>query len=360
MEKRLLLRKYSLNENIGIIANESSEIGSGHVLRCLNLISQIKNNKRIFYFFSSSRINLKKTKKVKNILINKKIVSSKNNKELYLKYKSKIIKYNIEYLIIDSYQINITLEKKLRKLVKVLIVFDDYYWRKHNCDILINNNFLNLYQKKYIKKLHPNTKLLIGEKYLLLNKLFYKNKLKAKIRKKFRKIFIFFGNAEPNSETLKLLKVLEKFSNIKINCIIGKYSKDKKKIITLCKKNKNIKFYYDISNQKVLKLIINSDLAIGSGGVNLLERLFLGLPSIVITTADNQLNAAINLSKKKKILYLGNYKNFKIQDNKNKLEDIIKNKNILKLVSLNAYKMFNKKKFFLLSEELNKISKKIL
>ena len=359
MEKRLLLKKYSFNENIGIISNESSDIGSGHVSRCLNLISQIKNNKRSFYFFSSSRIDLKKTKKIKNILIDRNIISTKHNNKLYLKYKLNIIKYNIQYLIIDSYQINIALEKKLRKLVKVLIIFDDYYWRKHNCDVLINNNFLNSYQKKYIKKLHPNTKLLIGEKYLLLNKFFYKNKLKVRLRKKFRKIFIFFGNSEPNSETFKLLKILKKFSNIKINCIIGKYSKDKNRIITLCKNKKNIKYYYDISNQKVLKLIINSDLAIASGGVNLLERLFLGLPSIVITTADNQVNAAINLSKKKKILYLGDCKNFEIQNNKTKLKYIFKDKNTLKLVSLNSYKMFNKKNFFKLSEEFNKVIKKV-
>jgi len=111
--------------------------------------------------------------------------------------------------------------------------------------------------------------------------------------------------------------------------------------------------------RKVLKLIINSDLAIGSGGINLLERLFLGLPSIVITTADNQLNAVKNYNKNKKILYFGHSNNFEIQNNKTKIDNIFKDKNILKIISLNSYKMFNRKYFFKLSEEVNKVIKKV-
>ncbi len=354
MEKKLLSKKFLLNENFGIISNESPKIGSGHISRSLNLISHIKKNNRNFYFLTSSKINFRKSKNIKNIIISNNVPTNSN--KLYLKYSVEIIKYNIKYLIIDSYNISLELEKKLRKLVKVLFVFDDYYWRKHNCDVLINNNFLNSYQKKLVRKLHPNTKIFAGEKYLLLDHFFLKYKSKTRLRKKIKKIFVFFGNAEPNSLTLKILKILNSFSYIKVNCIIGKYSRFRKDIVSMCKKL-NFSYYYNIRNLQMLKLMIGSDLAIGSGGVNLLERLFLGLPSIVISTADNQLSAVKNLHKKKKILYLGHYKNIKINIVKNKLKNIFSNKIIIKKLSLVSYKMFNKKCFFNLSKEIEQILK---
>ena len=36
------------------------------------------------------------------------------------------------------------------------------------------------------------------------------------------------------------------------------------------------------------KLMVNSDIAIGAGGVTTLERMCVGLPSIVISIAENQ------------------------------------------------------------------------
>ena len=50
-------------------------------------------------------------------------------------------------------------------------------------------------------------------------------------------------------------------------------------------------------------LIANNDLAIGAGGVNLYERIYLGLPSIVIDVDNNQL-INIKNSKKKILLFI--------------------------------------------------------
>ena len=61
----------------------------------------------------------------------------------------------------------------------------------------------------------------------------------------------------------------------------------------------------------------------------------------------------------KKILYFGHSNNFEIQNNKTKIDNIFKDKNILKIISLNSYKMFNRKYFFKLSEEVNKVIKKV-
>ncbi|WP_075522609.1 UDP-2,4-diacetamido-2,4,6-trideoxy-beta-L-altropyranose hydrolase [Candidatus Pelagibacter communis] len=293
-----------MNRNIGIIVNESSDIGSGHAQRCINLASQLSKTSRKFYFFSNKKILKKNTYSKINIII-KEQNFIKYKKIKYLSKIKKIIRQKkISILIIDLYDIKYDLEKKLCDVVNKLIVFDDYCHNRHNCDILINNNFLNSFQKKKIKNNNPKTKkFFLGEKYFLINKRLIKNKNKSKNKNKT--IFIFFGNAEQNSETLKVIKTLSVLDSIFINCVIGKYSKDKKKIFNYCKKFKFIKLFYNVTNNQMFKIMKKSDVSIGSGGVNLLERLSLGMPSIVYLTAKNQLSNVTNLSNKKNVIYVG-------------------------------------------------------
>ena len=44
----------------------------------------------------------------------------------------------------------------IKKKVDLLVVIDDFYNRKHNCDILINYNDLNLKQKKLLSLIINN------------------------------------------------------------------------------------------------------------------------------------------------------------------------------------------------------------
>ena len=52
----------------------------------------------------------------------------------------------------------------------------------------------------------------------------------------------------------------------------------------------------------------NKDLSFGAGGINLLERLFQSLPSVVICSANNQKEGLKELKDRKIIYFLG-YKN---------------------------------------------------
>jgi UDP-2,4-diacetamido-2,4,6-trideoxy-beta-L-altropyranose hydrolase len=54
------------------------------------------------------------------------------------------------------------------------------------------------------------------------------------------------------------------------------------------------------------KLMANSDLAIVAGGTATWERCFLGLPTITITVAENQVEPTRELARRKLISYLGN------------------------------------------------------
>ena len=98
--------------------------------------------------------------------------------------------------------------------------------------------------KSKIRKLNPNTKLLLGTKFFIHNKNYYKLKNKKKI-KKIKKIFAFFGTSDPTNETFKFIQAIKNFKKLKFQILIGKLNKNFKKIKKLFKLKNNIKIFYN-------------------------------------------------------------------------------------------------------------------
>ena len=88
---------------------------------------------------------------------------------------------------------------------------------------------------------------------------------------------------------------------------------DKKKIIKkLCNRVK--KFNYHEQTNNIAKLMLSSDLSIGSGGSTTWERCCIGLPAIISFASEYQRDVANAVSKKKCIINLGDEKKLKESD----------------------------------------------
>ena len=94
----------------------------------------------------------------------------------------------------------------------------------------------------------------------------------------------------------------------------------------------------EINSKKISFLIKNSDLAIGSGGVNLFERIYLGLPSIVFKTNKNQNLNIKNSSESNYVINLGNYKSFSNRKLIKTILLLINDKKKFKEFSTNCFK----------------------
>ena len=90
------------------------------------------------------------------------------------------------------------------------------------------------------------------------------------------------GMTDSANITLKILKILssKKFSNFKLNIVVGVNNSNLKKIIKLSKKRKKTKIYFNLKSMG--EVIKKSDLAISSGGTFLWECIYLGIPSLVV------------------------------------------------------------------------------
>ena len=326
-------------KKIGLLFNSSHQIGGGHFWRCFNL-AKILNNKNREFFFISNKLEKNFVTLLQKKKFNYKKVNSVKKKS---KKKTIKIKKKINVIITDYYKFDAIKKKKIKKFVNTLIVIDDYLHKKHNCDVYINNNFMTNIAKNKIKKLNPNSELLLGIKYFIHNQDFLTQRKVNKNKKNIKNIFAFFGSSDPTNETFKFIKSINYFQNINFQILVGRINKNYKKIKNYCKDKKNIKIFYNLSNHKTLKIMQNNELSFGSGGLNLTERLFAGTASVAICTAKNQRDALITLSKKKIIHYLGDSRDVDIPLIKKCIKNFLNNKRLFQSLLKKTYKHYNTK-----------------
>lgn len=323
---------------IGFFLNFEKSLGSGHFWRCLNLAKKMKKAGREFYFFSNIKDKSFLALLKKNNFKYTEILEKKRGR--FIKELIKKIEYlKIKNLIIDSYKIGYFDEKKIKTVIKKLIVIDDHVNKKHFCDLFINNNFLSSESKKKIKKINPKTELAIGHNYNIVNNNKDKKKLYFKKSNNIKNIFVFFGSSDNTNETSKVLRVVGFFPSIKFHIIVGNFNKNIQKFKKIQKIEKNTKFYFNLKNDKIINLIKKSELAIGAGGVNMIERLYFNLPSFIICVADNQKKATEYLKNQKTIIYLGNSSNVSTKIISNNLKNLIEHKKLFKNLQKNTLKV---------------------
>lgn len=291
------------------VDSENTTIGTGHVIRCLNLAKELKSKNNNIYFICR-KFNghlgkiIKKNFKVfflKNKNIKKLIKKNIYIKKIQIEEAQKTIKIvknkKKNILIVDHYFLNNIYEKHISKYFLKTIVIDDLTNRKHYCDLIINQNLTKNLNKKYkLKITQKKCDLLLGPKYALINKKFIKVK-KKKLNKKnyLSNILLFMGGSDPGNETLKALKGINrsKIKFKKINIVLGKNFKFLKSIEEeITKINSFCKIY--IQTNKMYKLMSNASIGIISCGTALLEKCVIGLPSLGTIKSKNQMpNAKI-------------------------------------------------------------------
>ena len=86
----------------------------------------------------------------------------------------------------------------------------------------------------------------------------------------------------------------------------------------------------------ISKLMYEADIALGAGGSAIWERCYLGLPSGLVTFADNQIESVKYLEKKELVKYLGHFNQLTMISLKKSIYDFISNAEYLRAFSKNG------------------------
>ncbi|MGP7818524.1 UDP-2,4-diacetamido-2,4,6-trideoxy-beta-L-altropyranose hydrolase [Niallia sp. 01092] len=339
--------------NVAFRVDASLQIGTGHVMRCITLAHQLKKININSYFIC---------RELDGNLMS--YIESQGFELLRLPYKNTTLsdldwhraywsvdfdetklmitkkKLKIAMIVVDHYALDFNWETAIKEIIPKIFVIDDLANRKHACDVLLDQNFYLNLESRYCQILHSNCRQLLGPNYVLLREEFLVQSKKQRSRDgEIRNILVFFGGADATNETMKTLKAIsiDKFKHIDVNVVAGASNIKKEEIQLYCDGHPNLTFHYQISN--MAHLMNQADLTIGAGGTTTWERCYLGLPSITITVADNQVEITDAVSNVGATVYLGNHNNVTVTMIQEQLHHLMKYPNKVKLLSDKALNM---------------------
>lgn len=300
-----------------IRADSSYDLGSGHVMRCLTLADELRSmGANIIFFCKNTPGNMIPHIQSKGYEVWSYIQESEDN-YFYWDIDANCIVDKMKrnfihpgWLIVDHYGIDYKWENKVRPYVSNIMVIDDLADRKHDCDVILDQNFYEDPDDRYNHLVSIKCKTFIGPEYVLLRPEFKDPLKKDKFRNgHIANILVFFGGSDPTNETVKTLRALKEVSliNCSVDVVVGASNPNNEIIKDLVNTASNMRYHYQVNN--ISDLMYNADLAIGAGGTATWERCYLGLPAIVIITAENQVKAISLASKKGAILCLGHSTN---------------------------------------------------
>lgn len=265
--------------NIGFRVDSSHKIGTGHINRCLTLAENFKlrgfNN---IFISRNDNGNINYKIKEKNFFICK-LGKKKLNILVDAKKTCEFIKkFNIQFLLIDNYSINLEWEKQVSNYCKIILI-NDLLIRKTFCDYFINYHKLKLSKKENKFLLKKDCIKFLGPRYSIIKKFEYKKGIK----KKKDLIFIFMGGVDNNNTTTKIINLLKskEFLNLKIMVLIGEKNNKRKKIELLVKSLKNFTLA-PLKNKNLYNYFKIAGLSIINAGITMNESLSLGGKSIIV------------------------------------------------------------------------------
>ncbi len=307
---------------IAIRVDASEQIGMGHVMRTLTLAHELKKKGaevsfvsrelpgNLCGFIESQGFFIQRLPSPQGVPIEAPLAHSHwlgVDWSLDAEQTSAAIrKLKPHWLVVDHYALDKNWESNLRSSANKIMVIDDLADRPHDCDLLVDQNLYDRLETRYQGLISAKCETLLGPDYALLREEFKSTQRQLRPRDgSVRKIFIFFGGVDPSRETEKALRALSllKLENLEVDVIVGKTNPARENIQKFCAELPHCHFHSQVTN--ISQFMREADLALGGGGTTTWERLCLGLPSIVISIAENQEKVAECVAKTGGQIYLG-------------------------------------------------------
>ena len=337
---------------VAIRADASTDIGSGHVMRCLTLAHRLRkeNDAQVVFVMRDLPGNLIEVASRQGFhvltLPRADKDSSLSGYGLWLtvskdrdaaetlsaikSYLGKIQQHMLDRLVVDSYALDSNWETPMRSVSREIMVIDDLANRKHDCDILLDQNFYLDRDSRYKGLVPEHCRLLLGPEHALLREEFYEAKKHLRHRDgHIRNILVFYGGSDLTDETTKAIQALCQLHDMgyafTADIITGLSNARRKEIQELCQEYDFLHYYCQVDN--MAEFMNQADLMLGAGGSTTWERLYMELPALVTAIADNQVQGCHDCAQAGMIDYLGWAEDVSSQDIVGAVEKCLKSKN---------------------------------
>lgn len=304
--------------NIVFRADASIQIGTGHIMRCLTLADALKARGARCHFISREHpgnlnaLVLQRGHSLSHLPLASErhiahdggpahagwLGSSWQTDASLTAAQLEVIQP--DWLIVDHYALDHRWERRLAASCRQIMVIDDLADRQHDCDLLLDQSLGRQFQD-YSGKVSTDCQWLLGPQFALLRPEFADLRAISLDRRKdaeTRNLLISMGGGDQFNATARVMHRLRSMLNDRWNLqvVMGANAPEVSEVQTLALAMP-CSTVVQVNVPHMADLMAEADIAIGAAGSTSWERCCLGLPTIMLILADNQLGIASQLRK---------------------------------------------------------------
>lgn len=328
---------------IAFRTDASLQIGSGHVMRCLTLADALRAHGAQCHFIGRAhRGHLMEVIRQRGYLVNSLVAPVQQAQEAINNsattaqdpqqnwqsvsahdawlgstwqtdtQETAAVLANLQpdWLVVDHYALDQRWEESLAAHYGQLLVIDDLADRPHRCNLLLDQNLGRLPQD-YAALVPPDCEVLTGPHYALLRPEFAALRSYSLQRRQaqpsLRQLLITMGGADQQNATGQVLQALKACAlppACRITVVMGVIAPWLQNVQELAVQMPWLTEVV-VNVNDMAQRMADSDLSIGAAGSTSWERCCLGLPTVIVVLAQNQLLGAQALSATNAALLVG-------------------------------------------------------
>ncbi|HYM00731.1 MAG TPA: UDP-2,4-diacetamido-2,4,6-trideoxy-beta-L-altropyranose hydrolase [Blastocatellia bacterium] len=308
-----------------IRADATGKIGAGHVMRCLALAEAWQANGGRVTLLSHCE-NPRLEKRIESCGFAFRRVTAPHPAASDVRETIELIEtLRPAWVALDGYQFDTDYQRAIRGADVSLLVVDDFAHLSHyHADIVLNQN-IDAADLPY--KCDPDTELLLGPRYSLLRREFLsRGDRDRSIPQVATKILVTLGGADAGNATLQVVEALKqvRVQGFTARIVAGPFNPH---FDLLCEavrtRGRDFEVLSDVAD--MADQMAWADLTISAAGSTCWELAFMGSPSILMVTANNQCGIAAGLDKAGAAISLGWFDMLPSKELSDKLAELMLN-----------------------------------
>ena len=272
-----------------IRADAGTQIGIGHVMRCLALAQAWQDTGgRVVFLMATESPPLEARLRSEGMeVVHLPVQPGSTDDAIQTANHARQVGAN--WVVVDGYHFGAGYQRVIKDHGLHLLFIDDIGHAEHYYADLVLNQNIHAHEGLYKSK-EPYTRLLLGTRYVLLRREFLKWRgWRREIPEVARKVLVTMGGSDPDNVTLKVIQALQQvdLDGLEAIVVVGGSNPHYEELQSAVQ-DARFPIRLESNVTQMPELMTWADVAISAGGSTCWELAFMGMPTVALILARNQ------------------------------------------------------------------------
>lgn len=282
--------------------DSSIHIGSGHLSRCTALATALRGKGAEVVFVCAALPG--KHDYIARLAGFDVLTLSKWEPKSDARRTAEALSTQVDWLVVDHYGLDQSWERTMRPWCEQILAIDDLANRPHDANLLLDPAWPPD-PERYRGLVPTEAALLLGPRYALMSSDITELHSRTRQLEDSPNVLVFFGGSDLTNLTGRTMSALRHsdLAGVTTDVVIGASNPHARFIRQLATEMPSVTVHD--AAPSLAPLLARNTLGVGAGGVSMWERMCAGIPSIVVSLAENQVPSTHGIASQGVIDYLG-------------------------------------------------------